>query len=206
MTSLWHPFALWLGCSPPWRAPTVRNRAVWGSVLAESGEGKRNPMRLAPDKKNPPVNQPERKETATPLGTLRLAFVPKLRPFGRVPTHIVGVVGDRRHHARAALNLPLRLKTVDGQPEPVPVTLLTRNISTTGAYFLAPRAISAGTPIELEVGLVDRPLGQGSVRMTTSAHVVRVETSETPGWHFLAVRFDDISFNRDDYLPQRYRS
>jgi len=118
--------------------------------------------------------------------------------FARVPTHVVGVAHERRLHPRAALRLPLRLIRVAGQPEPVPVTLLTKDISSSGVYFLAPRPIGPGTPIELEVALVDRPLGRGSVRMSTAAHVVRMEASETPGWHGVAATFDDITFQRDD--------
>lgn len=118
-----------------------------------------------------------------------------------MPTHVVGVALERRSHARAALNLPLRLRRVGEQVEPVPVTLLTRDISSSGVYFLAPRRIEPGTPIELEVALVDRPFGQGSVRMCTAAHVVRADETQTPGWHGLAVTFDDIAFDRDEAVP-----
>lgn len=125
--------------------------------------------------------------------------------FRRVPTHAVGVASERRVHARAALNLPLRLRRVGDVEEPVPVTLLTRNISSSGVYFLAPKWIEPGTRIELEVALVDRPLGQGSVRMCTAAHVVRAEPTAMEGWHGVAACFDDIAFDRDEAVPQRYR-
>lgn len=128
---------------------------------------------------------------------------PLQRNAFRVPTHVVGVAFERRLYARAALNLPLRLRRVGEQVEPVPVTLLTRDISSSGVYFLAPRRIEPGTPIELEVALVDRPFGQGSVRMCTAAHVVRADETHTPGWHGLAATFDDIAFDRDESLPDR---
>jgi hypothetical protein len=96
------------------------------------------------------------------------------------------------------------LKRVGGQREPQPVSLLTKNISSSGVYFLCPRWIEPGTAIELEVGLVDRPLGRGSVRMTTAAHIVRVDPTDTPGWHGLAASFDDISFVRDEPIPPPY--
>src|SRR5579862_2638540 len=67
----------------------------------------------------------------------------------------------------------------------------------------SPRAIQAGAAIDLEVALVDRPLGQGCVQMRTAAHVVRVDETETPGWSGYAASFDDISFERDDVLPTR---
>ncbi len=127
------------------------------------------------------------------------------RGFARVPTHAVGAVEERRAYPRAALSLPLRLKRVAGQREPERVTLLTKNISSSGVFFLCPRWIEPGTPIELEVGLVDRPLGRGSVRMSTAAHVVRIEATDTPGWHGLAASFDDITFHRDEPIPPRYQ-
>jgi len=126
------------------------------------------------------------------------------RMFARVPTHVVGVASDRRLSPRAYLSLPLYLRAVEGQTEPMSVTLLTQDISSSGVYFLCPRWIAPGGAIELEVGLVDRPLGRGSVRMTTAAHVVRSEPARTPGWHGIAVRFDDFDFERDEAVPSRY--
>lgn len=135
---------------------------------------------------------------------LRLVPVaPNPAPFGRVPTHAVRFPLERRFHARAALNLPLRLRRVGDQVEPTPVTLLTRNISSSGVFFLAPKPIAPGTAIELEVALVDRPLGQGSVRMSTAARVVRSEPAASPGWHGVAAMFDDIAFDRDEAVPER---
>jgi hypothetical protein len=128
----------------------------------------------------------------------------KPRGFQRVPTHAIATADERRTYPRAALSLPLRLKRVGGHREPQPVTLLTKNISSSGVYFLCPRWIEPGTAIELEVGLVDRPLGRGSVRMTTAAHIVRVDPTDTPGWHGVAASFDDISFVRDEPIPPPY--
>lgn len=126
------------------------------------------------------------------------------RCFERVPTHAIGVAQERRRSPRAALCLPLRLTQVAGQSEPVPITLVTKNISSSGVYFLAPRWLEPGTAIEVEVGLIERPLGQGSVRMRTAAHIVRAEASDTPGWRGYAATFDDIAFNRDDKVPLRF--
>src|ERR1700677_845836 len=107
---------------------------------------------------------------------------PGPRRFARVPTHTVGVADERRRYPRASLSLPLRLIRVGATPEPAPVTLVTRNISSSGIYFLAPREIAPGTAIELEVALVDRPLGYGRVQMLTAAHIVRCDDSDMPGW------------------------
>jgi hypothetical protein len=99
----------------------------------------------------------------------------------------------------------MRLTRVGDMMEPIPVTLVTRNISSSGVYFLAPREIAPGTAIELEVALVDRPLGYGRVQMCTAAHIVRSEDTEMPGWKGYAASFDDFALERDDSLPQRYR-
>lgn len=129
---------------------------------------------------------------------------PGPKRFARVPTHAIGVAQERRGNPRASLSLPLRLIRVGNAVEPVPVTLVTRNISSSGVYFLAPREFEPGTAIELEVALVERPLGMGRVQMCTAAHIVRAEKVDVPGWHGYAASFDDFALRRDDILPLRY--
>jgi hypothetical protein len=131
---------------------------------------------------------------------------PGPRRFTRVPTHAIGVAAERRRSPRAALALPMRLIRVGGTPEPVPVTLVTRNISSSGIYFLAPCEIEPGTAIELEVALVERPAGFGTVQMCTAAHIVRAEECDMPGWRGYAASFDDFALRRDDVLPLRFTS
>jgi len=126
--------------------------------------------------------------------------------FLRVPTHAIGVAEDRRRCPRACLSLPLQLTSIGGRAEAMPVTLVTKNISSTGIYFLAPRVIAPGTAIELEVALIERPLGRGSVRLRTAAHVVRIDACEVPGWNGFAASFDDIDFQRDDRIPRTWES
>jgi hypothetical protein len=128
---------------------------------------------------------------------------PGPRRFARVPTHTIGVASERRRYPRASLSLPLRLTRIGDAIEPVPVTLVTRNISSSGVSVLAPREIEPGMAIELEVALVDRPLGFGRVQMCTAAHIVRAEDTETPGWRAYAASFDDFALQRDDALPIR---
>jgi PilZ domain-containing protein len=130
---------------------------------------------------------------------------PGPRRFARVPTHAVGVAHDRRRNPRASLSLPLRLTRVGDIAETIPVTLVVRNISSSGIFFLAPRNLEPGTAIEFEVALVERPLGFGSVQMSTAAHIVRVEETDMPGWRGYAASFDDFSLKRDDVIPLRYR-
>jgi hypothetical protein len=126
------------------------------------------------------------------------------RRFVRVPTHAVGVHPEHREYPRATLNLPLRLRSAGGVPEESPITLVTRDISSTGAYFLCPRQLAIGTSIELEIVLVSKPLGLGNVVMLTMAHVCRTEPAAVPGWYGIAAAFDDVQFDRDDRIPSRF--
>jgi hypothetical protein len=129
---------------------------------------------------------------------------PGPRRFSRVPTHAIGVALEKRRYPRAKLSLPLRLIRVGEVAEAFPVTLVTRNISSSGIYFLAPRRLEVGMPVELEVALVDRPVGQGKVQMLTAAHIVRAEEAATNGWFGYAATFDDFALQRDDVIPLRY--
>lgn len=131
---------------------------------------------------------------------------PGPRRFTRVPTHAVGVLHERRSNPRALLALPLRLKRIAGVAEPLSITLVTRNISSSGIYFLAPREMALGAAIELEVALVERPLGFGTVEMCTAAHIIRTDECSTPGWQGYAASFDDFALKRDDVIPMRVRS
>jgi hypothetical protein len=89
-------------------------------------------------------------------------------------------------------------------PEESPRTLVTRDISSTGVYFLCPRQLAVGASIELEIVLVSKPLGLGNVVMATMAHVCRSETAAMPGWFGIAAAFDDVQFDRDDHIPSRF--
>jgi PilZ domain len=149
------------------------------------------------------VNVPRKEATEPSEAPKRLDVVRPHRVF-LVPTHAVGLAFERRTCPRAALNLPLRLIMVNGQAQPLPITLVTKNISSSGVFFLAPCEIENGAGIEMEVGLIGRPLGMGSVQMRNAAHVVRVEECDTPGWRGYAATFDDIDFRRDDSLPPRF--
>jgi hypothetical protein len=126
------------------------------------------------------------------------------RQFVRVPTHAFGVNHEQREYPRASLRLPLRLRSVSGVPEEFPVTLVTRDISSTGVFFLCPKQIAIGLAIELEIVLVQRPLGRGNVVIVTQAQVQRIEPAATPGWHGIAASFTDVQFDRDDSVPSRF--
>jgi len=152
----------------------------------------------------PAVVSPRRDFQIPTTGITALSGKPGPRRFARVPTHAVGVARENRRYPRAKLSLPLRLIAVANVREEFPVTLVTRNISSSGIYFLAPRELAVGASIELEVGLVERPVGRGRVQMRTAAHVVRVEQTDTLGWHGYAATFDDFALQRDDVIPLRY--
>lgn len=126
------------------------------------------------------------------------------RRFVRVPTHAVGVHPEHREYPRATLKLPLRLRSVGGVPEDFPVTLVTRDISSTGVFFLCPKQLAKGTCIELEIVLVHKPLGRGNVVMISPARVCRIENAAMTGWFGIAASFDDVQFDRDDRIPSRF--
>ena len=60
----------------------------------------------------------------------------KTRQFVRVPTHAVGAHPEHREYPRATLRLPLRLRSVNGLQERFPITLVTRDISSSGVFFV----------------------------------------------------------------------
>jgi hypothetical protein len=145
--------------------------------------------------------------TPTMTSPLRLeAFCLETQPrrFARVPTHAVGVHPEHREYPRATLKLPLRLRSVNNISEEFPVTLVTRDISSTGVYFLCPRPLVIGASLEIEIVLVSKPMGHGNVVLATRAHVQRSEPAAMPGWYGIATSFDDVQFDRDDRVPARF--
>jgi PilZ domain len=152
---------------------------------------------------SPAEATPRTAETASANGGNRAGAgsIPRLRGIARVPTHTVGRARERRAYVRANLALPLSVRSVAGRSETGLAALSTLDISSSGIFFLCPRRIEPGTPIEMEVTLVDKPAGRGTVRMRTQACVVRAENAPTPGWHRVAAAFDDITFIRDESFP-----
>ena len=120
------------------------------------------------------------------------------------PVYSAGRAEERRAYVRVRLTLPLRVLRIAGQRDLIPRSLQTQDVSSSGVYFLSPCRIEPGTPIEMELVVVHRPLGPGSVRMCTEAHVVRAAAAAQPGWYGVAAAFDDIRFFRDEPLPPRF--
>ena len=135
------------------------------------------------------------------LRVMPLQPVNPMRRFARVPTHAVGVFPEQREYPRASLRLPLRLRGVNGRTEDFPITLVTRDISSSGVFFLCPRKLSPEAQVELEVVLVSRPMGRGNVVIVSNARITRVEPAAMPGWFGTAASFDDLEFDRDDNIP-----
>src|ERR1700722_5999897 len=162
------------------------------------------------DQSDPSRGNPRTKELSPISATLVTdapSWITRANPKGmaRVPTYSIRPPEERRAYSRAKLSLSLRVKRIAGQRENEVETLRTTNISSSGVLFLCPQLIEPGTPVELEIWLVDRPLGRGSVKMLTEAHVVRADFAVRPGWHMLAVTFDDITFQREEPLPSRFQ-
>jgi hypothetical protein len=149
----------------------------------------------------PVVQQPPAIPESPKLRVMPLLRNPQPRRFVRVPTHAVGVHLEHRERPRAALRLPLKLRSVAGLKEEFPITLVTRDISSSGVFFLCPKALAPGTAIELDIVLVSRPLGYGNVVVSSRATVERTEAANMPGWHGIAASFDDFAFDRDDNVP-----
>jgi hypothetical protein len=173
------------------------------AIRAESVSTNRVPEALAPAA--PPPSQPALAPTHVPaLRVLPLLADTRPRRFVRVPTHAVGVHPEHREYPRATLRLPLRLRSVDKVLEEFPITLVTRDISSSGVYFLCPKRVAIDTRIELEIVLVSRPMGRGNVVVATMARVQRIEPAAMPGWYGVAAAFDDVEFDRDDRVPSRF--
>lgn len=165
-------------------------------AIAEARNAVFTPQRV-PEPARGPQRVPE-------LRVMPLLRSPQPRRFVRVPTHAFGVPSEHREYPRASLKLPLRLRSVEGIPEEFPITLVTRDISSTGVFFLCPKELAAGTAIELDIVLVSRPMGRGNVVVTSMAHVRRFEPAAMPGWYGIAAFFDDVEFDRDDCVPMRF--
>ena len=140
----------------------------------------------------------------SPVPSLRvmpLLQQPQPRRFLKVPTHAVGVHTEHRESPRASLKLPLKLRSAAGVPEQYPITLVTRDISSSGVFFLCPKMLAPETEIELDIVLVSRPLGYGNVVVSSKARVCRSEPANMPGWFGIAAKFEDFGFDRDDRIP-----
>src|SRR5260221_4443675 len=138
-----------------------RARPLW--PLPEDNAGKARPVvAAAPKVSLKPALVP-------PLGLAALSSDSHPRRFVRVPTHAVGVLPEHREYPRATLQLPLRLRSVNNVPEEFPVTLVTRDVSSTGVYFLCPRPLAIGASLEIDIVLVSKPMGSARAFLPSRA-------------------------------------
>jgi len=128
---------------------------------------------------------------------------PALVGFTRVPTHAVGVHPEHREYPRATLKPPPANPQYQQHSEEFPSRLL-RAISVPQACTSSVQALPVGASIEIDVVLVSKPMGHGSVVLATRAHVQRHEPASMPGWYGIAALFDDVQFDRDDRVPSRF--
>jgi hypothetical protein len=180
---------------------------AWEHFSAKPAElAARSAAAAAPNVVSLPVSLPKHPEVSRPpaLRVMPLLRTAQPRQFVRVPTHSFGVHTEHRECPRASLKLPLQLRSVSGVQEAYPVTLVTRDISSSGVFFLCPKALAKETEIELDIVLVSRPLGYGNVVVSSKARVRRVESANMPGWYGIAASFDDFAFDRDDHIPGRF--
>lgn len=127
---------------------------------------------------------------------MRVAHQTKSRTTA-TPEAPVGRIHERRAYVRARLPLPLWVCRIAGQASSIPPMLRIQDISSSGAFFLYPERIDPGTPLSLEVSLIEERRRHRAVRMCVDAHVVRTEAAGKAGWHGLAVAFDDIRYVRN---------
>src|SRR5271154_3195177 len=98
-------------------------------------------MGAVPERDDRVVVSPRHELESRTENVTAISGKPGPRRFTRVPTHAIGVADERRRYPRASLCLPLRLTRIGDHVEPIPVTLVTRNISSSGVAFLAPREL-----------------------------------------------------------------
>ena len=180
---------------------SAANHALAWEKLPQKQDNKTAQATTSPISINP---EPQPVPAPPALRVMPLLRTPQPRRFVRVPTHAVGVHLEQRECPRASLKLPLKLRSVNGIPEEYPITLVTRDISSSGVFFLSPKSLDLATEIELDIVLVSRPLGYGNVVVSSKARIKRVEPANMPGWLGIAASFDDFAFDRDDHIPGRF--
>lgn len=102
---------------------------------------------------------------------------------------------SRRTYERLPLAARVRLKRVAGKPESEINEHEGLDISCGGLRFRSERSFAPGTDVDLEVILLDRQQDGTSVKMFTSATVIRSEKLDSGNG--VAVLFRDIVISRD---------
>ena len=106
---------------------------------------------------------------------------------------MIPAVSERRRAKRFALRLPVRV--VKFRQKAVEILSETVDVSSVGAYFLAPsQQLRAGYPIEFFVTLEQTP--QKPVELRCRGRVVRIEASNEEGVVGVGASIDRYQFVR----------
>jgi len=125
-----------------------------------------------------------------------LSIPPALR---RVPTHAFGVFHEQREYPPAAFVAFAFAGCAawKNAVEKYPVSLVTRDISSTGVFFLCPKTHRTQfcNP-NWKSSFVSRPLGRGKRRRPSpSQKCAAVESANMPGWvRYRRPPLDDLKF------------
>jgi len=107
---------------------------------------------------------------------------------------------NRRTHERLPLSARVRLKRVAGKPLAQIDEYEGMDISCSGLRFRSVKNFLSGTDLDLEVILLDRQQDGSSVRMFTSATVVRSAPLGDGAENSVAVAFTDIAISRSSAI------
>ena len=141
------------------------------------------------------------------LRVMPLLRSPQPRRFVRVPTYAVGVHMESAAPARpasVASEIAQRFRRHGGLPGFAgdPRHQFLRRVLPS-----SPRSLAIDTAIELDIVLVNRPLGYGNV-VVSKARVRRVEPANMPGWFGNRASFEDFAFIATTFrcvIPQTKR-
>lgn len=85
----------------------------------------------------------------------------------------------------------MNLKFSNGHPSPTDATVLTTDISRGGVRFFATWSAEPGTPIEVEMPLLDSRLGRSTPARFAKARILRVQPATSEGWFGVAAAFEE---------------
>ena len=107
-----------------------------------------------------------------------------------------GAAANRRTHERLPLTARVLIKRVAGKPVPEIAEYEGLDISCSGLRFRSAKSFASGTDLDLEVVLLDKRQDGSSVKMFTSATVIRSHPLEDSRQNTVAVAFTDIAISR----------
>jgi hypothetical protein len=100
-------------------------------------------------------------------------------------------VSERRRSPRTPVSIPMNLKFSNGHAGPIDSKVLTADISRGGVRFFASWTAEPGTPIEIEMPLLDSRLGRSTPARFAKARILRVQPATSDGWFGVAAVFEE---------------